>query len=187
MKKLSELVTLLAFVAGLSLTAPAGFAAHPVSMEYRLKAAFLYNFTRFTEWPSGISTNSKALNICVVGTNPFGSALNEIKGKRANNASIDIKLIDPDDSFSGCQLIFIAKSERSRTRKILRALDGQPVLTVGETGDFNRFGGIIQFMVMNKKIRFSINIDAAQRAGLTISSKLLRLAAIFQENGDRNE
>lgn len=186
MKKLSKLIILLALTVGF-LTAPAGLAAQPASMEYRLKAAFLYNFTRFTEWPAETSANNEDLNICVIGTNPFGSALDEIKGKRANNASIDIKLPDLDDSFSGCQLIFIARSERYRTRKILRALDGQPVLTVGETEDFNHLGGIIQFVVMNKKIRFSINIDAAQRANLIISSKLLKLAAIFQENGDSNE
>lgn len=181
MRKLSQLITLLAFIVGLFIAVPAGFAAQPVSTEYRLKAVFLYNFTRFTEWPSGIPGNGDTLNICVTGTNPFGTALDEIRGKIANQASIDIKLFGSDALFSGCQLLFIADSRRVKIREILRELDGQPVLTVADTKDFNRLGGIIQFKVIDKKIRFSINIDAAQRAGLAISSKLLRLATIFHE------
>lgn len=185
MNILPKLIAFLTLVACLVAPVSTGYAAQPVSTEYRLKAAFLYNFTRFTEWPSTASENNDVLNICITGTNRFGSALDAIKGKTANNATINIQTIRSDQSLVECQLVFI--SDAGRTHELLRLFDGQPVLTVSDTKDFNRLGGIIQFMVINKKIRFSINVDAAHRAGLTISSKLLKLATIYQETGNSKE
>jgi len=162
-------------------------AVGPAPSEYRVKAAFLYNFSLFVDWPENSAKNPGELLVCVAGHDPFGSALDIIKGKLAGDSQIQVERIPKGGNPSRCQILFISDSERNSVEALLSKLRNQPILTVSNMENFNRIGGIIQFRLVEYKIRFSINNEAAQQAGLNISSKLLRLATNVGENsgGDR--
>ena len=148
--------------------------------EYQLKAAFLYNFAKFVEWPTNVfALEDSPIVVGVMGQNPFGEDLdNTIRNKTINKHPIEIKATDSISDAKKCQILFISTSERDRLADILSGLRGASVLTVGEadTQDFIKSGGMINFVLVNNKIRFQINNEAAKSAGLKISSKLLSLA-----------
>jgi len=145
--------------------------AAEVPLEYRVKAAYLFNFTRFVEWPDEPS-DTTPLRICVASENPFGTILEEtIRGERVNGRPLQARVVRQP---RGCHVLFIPRGVAGDP--YLRATRGRPVLTVGETPDFLRSGGIVNFVLEDGKIRFEIERDAAARANLTISSRLLRLA-----------
>jgi hypothetical protein len=151
--------------------ATAAVHAQQPSLEYRVKAAYLYNFVKFVEWPA--ASASGPLTICVTGRNPFGSALAEtVQGESLGNRPLAVRSVAQPDA--NCQVAFIP--EGTAAAPALRAARGIPVLTVGETPSFLSQGGIINFVVEEGKVRFDINQEAAMRADLKISSRLLRLA-----------
>jgi hypothetical protein len=146
--------------------------------EYEIKAAFLYNFMRFVEWPREAVPDSTApLVIGILGTDPFGRVLDQILAE-AHIENHDIRavrfqrLADVDS----CHVLFVSPTERFALSDILEELGQRPVLTVGETADFAVSGGMIQFVLRDNKVRFEINLTAATQAQLKISSRLLRLA-----------
>jgi hypothetical protein len=153
-------------------------AAAELSREYLIKAAFLYNFAKFTEWPETAFAHANApLTICVVGRDPFGAALDSLNGKIIKGRTVAIFRLPDTAGAAACQVIFISESERERLATILRSLRGQPVLTVADMPDFARAGGIINLKTNpDERIRFDINVGIAQQAGLRLSSKLLSLA-----------
>jgi YfiR/HmsC-like len=142
-----------------------------VSLEYQVKAAYLFNFAKFIEWPSEARTGP--LTICVAGANPFGDVLTEtLRGEMVHDRELASRLIsDPEP---GCHMIFVPQGAESTS--YLRAARGSPTLTVGESADFISQGGIINFILERGKVRFEIDSKAAERAELRISSHLLRLA-----------
>ena len=145
--------------------------------EYDVKAAFLYNFGKFVEWPDGVfaSTNAPLL-IGIYGNNPFGSHLaTVVQGKAINGHPVVARQVSFSE-LKGCQILFICRSEQKNTKKILAALDGAGVLTVTEEMDLAQSGVMIDFVVENQRIQFEINNTAAEKVGLKISSKLLSLA-----------
>jgi len=144
--------------------------------EYDIKAAFLYNFTKFVDWPSDAFPDPGSLKVCVLGENPFGSSLQTIAGELVGNRKLTVMRTDSLARPAGCQVLFISRSERERVPQILAAVKGSPVLTVGDTRGFADEGVIINFVLEGSKVRFEINTDSAERAGLKISSKLLQLA-----------
>jgi hypothetical protein len=146
--------------------------------EYQLKAVFLFNFAKFVEWPPEVFGDARApFTICVAGDNPFGSSLEgAVIGKTVANRPISIRLVSSVQQSRTCQILFIAASERSRMGGLLKALKNCSVLTVGDTDDFTANGGIVQFKVIDARVRIEIDAEAAQRANLRISSKLLSLA-----------
>ncbi len=166
----------------LLLTAPA-HAEAPV--EYRLKAAFMYNFTRFIEWPQPLESGRRYMDLCILGDNPFGSSLDAISGKQIRDKSLRLREHSEPGELDGCQLVFISRSEEAHLLDILARLADMPVLSVSEIDNFSHRGGIIHLMVVNNKVQFSINLDAAERAGLHISSKLLNLANIVHDTDDK--
>lgn len=145
--------------------------AQDVSLEYRVKAAYLFNFAKYVEWPSSGGTGP--LTLCVAGRNVFGSALEEtIAGERVNGRPLVARVIlEPTP---GCDVLFVPRG--AATNAYLLAAQGQPVLTVGETPGFIEAGGVINFIVDGANVRFEISAPAADRAGLRVSSRLLRLA-----------
>ena len=145
--------------------------AQEPSLEYRVKAAYLYNFVQFVEWPPPAETGP--LTICVAGRNPFGPALaNTIRGESVNGRPLTVRVIlEPQGD---CDVVFVP--DGAATAAYLRAARGTPQLTVGEHDDFLAQGGIINFIREQGKIRFEINTEAAAKADLRISSRLLRLA-----------
>lgn len=166
---------------GLLLAGSFSAALFAQAPEYQVKAAFLFNFAKFVEWP-GLDPASEPINLCVVGDDPFGGFLDQIvKGKVANGRAVEIRRIAATQKLEGCQIAFIPASERKRTPAILDRLGRTGVLTVGETEDFTRRGGVIGFYLDGNHVRFEVNTDAAGRAGLRISSKLLSLAKIVRD------
>ena len=152
--------------------------------EYELKAAFLFNFAKFVEWPSSaFATPQSPFLICVLGTDPFGGALDDallhrsIQGRPT--ALLRLKRV-PD--IVGCQILFVPSSESRRLPEITLKLRGQCVLVIGESENFASSGGVIQFSLEDNRIRFLINTDAADRSGLKFSSKLLALAKIVRDS-----
>jgi hypothetical protein len=153
--------------------------------EYQIKAAFLYNFAKFVEWPPAVSPGANdPMEICVVGEDPFGNILNQsIEGKTVGGHKLMIRQLKPAQDMKGCQVAFISSSEKNHLTSVLEGLKGGGVLTVGETEGFAALGGVINFTMEDDKVHFEINLDAAGRAGLKISSKLLLLARIVKEQG----
>ena len=154
--------------------------AADVSREYLIKAAFLYNFAKFTRWPENSFVDSAApVEVCVFGQDPFGTALDSITGKTIRGRPVAVRRIASVDDVTTCHLLFISESEATRLAPILQTLSGRPVLTVADMPNFARDGGIINLKTNNDdKGRFEINVATAKRAGLKFSSKLLSLAEI---------
>jgi YfiR/HmsC-like len=148
--------------------------------EYHLKAVFLYNFAALTEWPSNtFSTADSPLTIGILGKDPFGSALQEVAKKPVNGRKIRILAFQDPVDVSGCQLLFISDSEKDRLPAVLARLSGQPILTVSDIDQFADNGGMIGLLKRKDRIRFEVNLDAARRARLTLSSRLLALGKVI--------
>jgi YfiR/HmsC-like len=157
---------------------PAAVRAQVAASEYDVKAAFLFNFTKFVEWPgSAFSDDRGALQLCVFGGNPFGKSLEAVAGEEVGGHRLGVRRVEDTGKLAGCHVLFIDPAESSdRTSQVLSSVRGEPVLTVGDNRGFLDRGGIINFVLEGTKVRFEINQEAAERAGLKISSKLLRLA-----------
>ena len=150
--------------------------------EYQVKAAFLYNFGRYVEWPPRARPPT-SFTICVLGEDPFGPVLDElIKGKSIQGMKLATRRLEKVEDAGNCQILFISSSENGRLEHILAALHGRSVLTVGEAERFAHRGGMINFRLEGSKVRFEINLDAAEHEGLTVSSQLLKLATIIRES-----
>jgi YfiR/HmsC-like len=155
-------------------------AQSPTAGEYQVKAAFLYNFAKFVDWPpSSFSSVSAPLQICVLGTNPFGQGLRDITSeKTVNGHKLEVNHVVDLQQARGCHILFIASSVETPVRQIVEGLRGASVLTVGDTKDFAEQGGMINFVLENDRVQFEVNRKAADEAGLKISSKLLSVAKL---------
>jgi len=146
--------------------------------EYQVKAAFVFNFVQFVDWPAAAFAAAESpLIIGVIGEDPFGPVLDAtVKGEKINGRSLAVKRLAANDDPAACHVLFVSRSEQDRVGSLLERLKGAPVLTVSEQDGFARRGGVINFITLENKVRFEINPSAARRAGLSISSKLLNLA-----------
>jgi hypothetical protein len=145
--------------------------------EYAVKAVFLYNISKFIEWP--ITLNDQ-MRLCILGADPFGNALSAVEGKpvgRRRFTSTRILSVHEVESFA-CNILFIAQSELDHLQGVLEAVRGAPVLTVGDMEGLTRDGVMISFYMEQGKVRFEINQRAAEQAGLKPSAKLLQLGRI---------
>ena len=151
-----------------------------LTQEYDLKAAFLFNFAQFVEWPaSAFSGTSTPITIGILGEDPFGNSIDEVVAQEtAHGRGLLVRRYATVDQVSGCHILFIAASETDRVENILSSLARRGILTVGETKAFADHSGIITFQVKNHRLRLRINLAAARDARLTISSKLLRQSDI---------
>jgi YfiR/HmsC-like len=158
------------------LCARARLVSQVVPNEYRLKAAFMYQFPQFVEWPSTAWQDARTVQLCVVEPNPFGSELEYlIQGESLNGRPLAVKEIYGSDELAGCHVLFVGIRSGDASG-VLRATAGRPVLTIGETEDFLESGGIIAMKIVDGKVRFEVQAGNAQKAGLRISSQLLSLA-----------
>ncbi len=148
-----------------------------ISREYLIKAAILYNFAKFAEWPTAAFSNDIApLRICVIGDDPFGPALDSLRGKTVRNRTLLTASIAKIEDAAACHILFVSDSEAERLQAILDAVGALPILTVADISRFAYSGGIIALKKVDNRSRIEINIGAADQAGLKLSSKLLRLA-----------
>jgi hypothetical protein len=150
--------------------------------EHVLKAAYLYNFALFVEWPpEAFTAIDSPIVIGVIGSDPFNSALNLAVGdKHVGGRAVIVRQLQWDQDLTGCHILFVSSSEASRTGELATRLDKLPVLVVGETPGFARRGGTLNFTKEGQKVGFEVNLTAARRARLTISSSLLNLATIVR-------
>ena len=156
-------------------------ATDQLSREYIIKAAILYKFAKFTEWPSEAFADSNSpLQLCVLGENPFGRALSAIDGKRVKDRFLSTRILEEWQGTKNCHLLFVSESEEEQVGSILLDLEGHAILTVADMPQFAQSGGIISLKTVEDRSKFEINIDAAERAGVRLSSKLLRLADTFR-------
>jgi uncharacterized protein DUF4154 len=146
--------------------------------EYDVKATYLYNFTRFVEWPvQGLQGGSDSFAICVLGDNPFGPALQTtVAQETIAGKSVVAKQVPTPQDAANCRVLFISSSENKRLKQILTSLGTASVLTVSDLPKFTERGGMVQFVVDGSRIRFEVNSATAERAGLTLSSELLKVA-----------
>lgn len=155
-------------------------AQSPTISEYQVKAAFLYNFAKFVEWPpTGFRDAAQPLQICVLGRDPFGQELRAITdAKTVNGRKLEVTDVPDLQKARTCHIVFIAASEKTRLKQILDGLQGTDALTVGDTQGFAEQGGMINFVLENNRVQFEVNRKAAEQAGLKISSKLLSVAKL---------
>ena len=179
----SKLLALLFTVAPLILGGQAEDYSSPAAiLEYQIKAAFLYNFAKFVEWPAEKSGDDRRPILAgVIGRDPFGPTLDQtFNGKTVNGRALAIRRVAGLAELKRCHILFISSSEKSRLAEILSALGNASVLTVSEIDQFAELGGMINFTKEENKIRLEINVDIAAQAGIRISSKLLKLVRVVR-------
>ena len=148
--------------------------------EYQVKAVFLYNFTQFVEWPpAALGTGNAPFIIGILGRDPFGSYLDEtVAGETLLGHPIRVERYAEIKDIKSCHILFISKEQEAR--EAVSALDDRSILTVSDTDDFAKKGGMIRFFMQNNKIRLQINLPAAKAVKLDISSKLLRVSDFIE-------
>lgn len=157
-------------------------AQQPPSREATIKAVFLFNFTQFVEWPSNaFGAAETPFVIGILGNDPFGSSIDEaVQGEKVKGHPLIIRRFQDVKEVKDCQLLYISLIDPDRIKELLTGLPGHFMLTVSDTYNFARLGGMIRFYTQDNKIKLQINPAAAKIANLTISSKLLRLADIVE-------
>jgi hypothetical protein len=176
--------TQFAFAAFAVLTAVASNLSAQASKttEYQVKAAYLANFSKFVEWPAKLP-KSESFNICVLGQDPFGAALDAaVAGETINRIPLAVKRISRPQDALDCRVLFISSSEDRQWKEILAALKAVSVLTVSDMREFAQRGGIVQFILDGKRVRFEVNLAATGPPGLALSSELLKLAVTVRRN-----
>jgi hypothetical protein len=160
-------------------------AAQPsASKEYQVKAALLLNFAQFIQWPAAaFSAPDAPIVVGVLGDDPFGGALEQtFQDESIGSRKLLVKRSRRIDDLKSCQMLFVAASEKDRLPAILKETAGAAILTVGETDQFAQQGGIVNFYLESGRVRFEINLDAAERSGLKISSQLLKRAKVLSSD-----
>lgn len=171
-------ITTLAAVLSLAMS---GASLAAVS-EYELKAVLLFKVARFVEWPAAAFANGQSThNICILGENRFGAALEAWRNKTIHGRPVAVKTIDrPGDAAARCHVLFVSDSERDRVTEILAQWAGRPVLTVADMKGFAAAGGVMTFVKVDNRIRFEINPATSRDAGLHVSAQLMQLATIVE-------
>ena len=167
-------------LAGFGGVAPAAFAQQNKPGEYQVKAVYLYNFAKFIDWPPGAEKNSP-FTVCVLGRDPFGSVLDETLAGETVGSRKPVARRIASAAETKCEILYISASEAGRAKQVLASIDKPGILTVSDVPDFTANGGMIQFVLMDNKIRFEVNLAAAEKAGLTVSSQLLKVATVVRK------
>lgn len=155
---------------------PAGAEPSPPH-EYQVKAAFLYTFIKFVDWPNPVAGSaSRPICMGILGQDPFGGDLESFKGKSAMGRPIVVRYFRKVEEVRDCDALFISSSEKGRLERILKHLQNNPILTVADHEGAAQAGVMINMVTTGNKVGFEINVAAARRARLFISSKLLKLA-----------
>lgn len=174
---------ILAIIAACCTIAILASAQPPVS-EYSVKAAYLFNFGKFVRFTSAEGVESRpTFDLCIIGEDPLGRSLDEITAnEKLDGKPVRVARLKSAEEARGCGIAYISAAEGSRVDSDLQALRGHEVLTVSDSNDFLRHGGMIQFVNVAKHVRFAVNLEAAHKAHISLSSELLRVA--ISVNGD---
>jgi hypothetical protein len=152
--------------------------AQSAAEEYRVKAAFIFHFAQLVDWPPAKATGTdNSLVLCTLGEDPFQGVLEgTVAGKAIGNRIVRIRHLGEPQDMQACQIVFLGRAQSKRIPMLVANLHNAPVLTVGETAGFLDAGGMIDFLLQDDKLRFEVNLDAAESADLKIGSRLLVLA-----------
>ncbi len=157
--------------------------AQPPTLEYQIKASYLYNFLQFVQWSESGWDDAEKFGVGILGADSFGVALDSLQGKQIQGRAIEIRRYRSPEEIRDCPVIFVSASEEHQEANILQKLKKRNILTIGETKNFARNGGIINFVMYQDRVRFEINQKAAREAHMHISSKLFRLAVrVFNQD-----
>ena len=175
-RRLAVLATVVTCAAGAS----AQDLSSAASSEYLIKAGYIYNFAKLVEWPAAAAGRGQPIVIAVLGNDAFAGVLdNVVNGKKIGERPLLVKRLKAKDVRDcRCQILFVAAGESAQADDVIQVQSASPVLTIAETPDFASRGGIIALVLQDSKVRFIVNVDAAARASLSISSRLLALATI---------
>jgi len=179
-RRLARVLAAALLAAGVQAGSPVDVQSQTVH-EYEIKAAFLYNFVKFVEWPNEVLPETSDITVCVLGGEPSVEPLESIHGKTVRGRRLSVRRIRALKDVESCHVLFISSSEESRLPQVMQNLHGSSVLTVGEMERFIASGGIINFVVERNKVRFEINPTSAERARLKLSSQLLSLARVVRQ------
>lgn len=176
-------------VASRLLAVPGLCAQNSKPTDFQVKAAYLYNFGRFVEWPTQIAAMSgDAFTVCVLGQDPFGSTLDAtLAGERIGGKRVVARRISGPQEAGNCQILFLKLTEDDRVIKIIESVNKKGVLTVSDMPQFVERGGMIQFVLEGNRVRFEVNLTATQHAGLTLSSELLKVAIAVRRDSSRGD
>jgi hypothetical protein len=152
--------------------------------EYEVKAAFIHNIAKFVEWPDKAASGPRELKLCILGKNPFGSAIETLHNKTIGTMRWEVATVSPKDDLSSCRVLYISASESANLEQLLNSTKGRAVLTIGDTEGYAVRGVIINFYMEGNKVRFEINAHAIKQARLNISAQLLNLARIVSAPGE---
>jgi len=169
-------------LAGVLAVAP---AYAQVATAPELKAAFLLNFVKFTNWPASVTPDGGALTMCVVGDGRVVIALEEVtRNQRIDSRAIVVVALIYQDDVQRCHLLYASGLRADREQSLIEATRGRPILTASDSASFMKRGGVAAFHVADGRMQFSVNPSAAERSHLRISSKLLSLAVIVKDGDD---
>jgi YfiR/HmsC-like len=160
-------------------------AEEPHPTEYQVQAAYLYNFGKFVRWPANAALRPGApFTLCVLGKDPFQGALDSlVTGQTVGGSPVAVQRVADTKELGACRLLYATRAESTRFKTVLDAARRLPVITVSDAPDFLQRGGIIQFVIVNNRVRFAINLDAAREAHLQLSAELLKVATkVIGEN-----
>lgn len=162
---------------------PAPLSGEPLAgSEYKVKLGFIYHFIRFTQWPAeSFPSPESPINFCIASKDAAVDILSSLQDKVVKGRRIDVKKYAVDEDIETCQILFIASDDEKFVLPLLTIAQGRHILSIGEIKGFTRMGGVINFFVANDQLRFEVNLDAAESAGLKFSSQLLMSADIVQK------
>jgi hypothetical protein len=154
-----------------------------ISGEFKIKAAYLYNFLKFTDWTDEVFPDTSGIiRITILGEDPFGDAFDRLEGRTIKGKVLQITRISSIQDFDICHLLYICNSEMERLKEVIDLLKDSGVLTVGESEEFTQHGGIIGFFVEEDAVHFIINLTTAERSGIKFSSQLLQIARVVRDS-----
>lgn len=164
--------------------ATAGAAKAQASLEYAVKAAYLYKFAPFVAWPpAAFPTPTSPFTVCVFGEDPFGGVLDKtVHGQSVFGRRVEVRRLDQASGAPGCQLLYVGRASQQSAATVLQTVRSEPVLTVTDEAQGGS-GGIVQFMVRSGHVRFALDADRARTSGLGLSSKLMALAVHVKRSG----
>lgn len=175
MRRIATLLILLVMIP--LLTLPVSARADMQERAYKLKAAYLFNFTKFISWPdTAFSSNESPFIFCILGKNPFGSILESLESKTVRNRKIEVRYCSELTGVKGCHLLFISTSEKVNIDTILASVTRLPMVTVSDIPNFAQASGMMEFVEKESRLRFAINLDTAKLNDLQVNSQLLNLA-----------
>lgn len=150
--------------------------------EYQIKAAFVFNFTQFVEWPAqSFSTPQSPAVIGIIGKDPFGNYLEEtIAGETINKHPLVIQHFNTVEEVTNCHILFVNINDKAKLQSIIEKLKGKSILTISDNNSFTKLGGMIRLYTRDDKINIQVNLEETKAGNLTISSKLLKLAEIVK-------